>query len=132
MAIQTEELPPNPLPCDYDSEKGKLISDNDFQSEEEIEEEKPNLYPLPPRRSSSSDSSSDESGKKPGRQKRNLMKFDKKVDSVRTELKAEIEAVNDNLENLEAKIVSIDDSLGNFEKMVELSTKAMKSVRTEH
>ena len=47
------------------------------------------------------------------------MKFNKKVDSVRTELKAEIEVVNDNLGNLEAKIVSIDididDSLGNFE-----------------
>ena len=43
--------PPDPLPCDYDSEKGKLISDNDSQSEEENEEEKSNLYTLPPPRS---------------------------------------------------------------------------------
>ena len=35
--------PPDPLPCDYDSEKDKLISDDDSQSEEEIEEEKPSL-----------------------------------------------------------------------------------------
>ena len=42
-----------------------------------------------------------------------------------------IQVVNDILGNLEAKIVSMDDSLGNFEKTVELSTKAIKSVRTE-
>lgn len=46
------------------------------QTGEEIEQEKPSLYQLPARRSSFSDSSSDESRKKPGRQKRNLMKFD--------------------------------------------------------
>ena len=59
------------------------------------------------------------------------MKFNKKVDSVRTELKAEIEVVNDNLGNLDSKIVSIDDNLGNLERTMELSAKAMKSGRTE-
>lgn len=39
--------PPNPLPCNYNSEKGKRYSEDESQNEEEIDEAKVTPFDLP-------------------------------------------------------------------------------------
>ena len=110
---------PNPLPCDYDSEKNKMISDNESQTEEDSDEEKPIPFSLPQRShkrsSSSSDSSSDESHRKPNKRKK---KVNKRFDDV-----------NENLGNIDGRLVAMEDGVGNISKEICQTNKDLKIKR---
>ena len=117
--MKLRENPPNPLPCDYDSEKFKMISDNESQTEEDSDEEKTEPFPLQRRHSgedsSSSDSSSDVSRKKP---RKNSKKINKQFDYV-----------NENLGNIEGRLVAVEDGVGNVSREVTLANKELKTIK---
>ena len=124
-----EDKPPDPLPCDWDSEKEQLISENKSQNENDSDDEKPRMFQLQAHKSSSADSSSEESENKPNRKNKN-----KRLGSLKTDItavKSEIEVVNENLGYIEGKIVAFEDGMENIGKDVSQANKEMNLIKIE-
>ena len=127
--ITLEINPPDPLPCEWDSEKGQLISERESQAETDSDDEKPKMFQLPAQKSSSADSSSEESQNKPSRKNKN-----RRIGALKTDItavKSEIEVVNENLGYIEGKIVAFEDGMENIREDVSQANKEMNLIKIE-